>query len=76
EYFDEIADKAVEAFFAPDECWFQPRSRKATGKKKSFSENDFGIKKSSEEPVKLINVSHHSGVNRLQPGESIEIEPT
>lgn len=31
EYFDEIADKAVEASFAPDECWFQPRSRKGTG---------------------------------------------
>ena len=75
EYVDEIADRAVEAAFAPDECWFQPKRRHTPGEKRSFSGEDFGIRNSSERPVKLIEIVHDSGVNRLQGGQSIEIKP-
>lgn len=75
EYVCEVADKAVEAAYEKEDCWFQPIRVTEIGGKRNFSADDFGIRKSSERPIRLLKVLHQTGVNRLQDDQAIEIDP-
>ena len=75
-YIDEVASRAVKASSDRDENWFCPDDTEPESLDNKFSVEDFGIRTSPNEPVRLYQVLHRSGVNRLQENQTLEVTPT
>lgn len=72
----DFAHKAVEASYPDSSLWFEPPILPDEGSDQTISKDDFGIRTSSADPVKLEKLVHVSGVNRLKNGTVLEFDPT
>lgn len=71
-----IVDEAIQAAYPESSLWFNPPETIESTDKLVLSEDDFGVRTSSDAPVKLTQLKHESGVNRLKAGATIDFDPS